>query len=75
MKIPSMVLELWAAQDLTTMGGDSKTESARVVLLVRDTPTQYPLHIDEVSWKYLKGFQSYGPHKILQFWETMGDKS
>ena len=31
--------------------------------------TQCPLHIGEVSWKYLKGFQSYGPHKILQFWE------
>ena len=64
-----------AAQDLTTMGGNSKTESARVVFLVRDMPTQCPLHIGEVSWKYLKGFQSYGPHKILQFWETMGDYS
>ena len=51
------------------MGGNFKTESARVVFLVRDTPTQCPLHIGEVSWKYLKGFQSYGPHKILQFWE------
>ena len=75
MKIPERVLELWAAQDLTTKGGNSKTESARVVFLVRDTPTQYPLHIGEVSWKYLKEFQSYGPHKILQFWETMGDNS
>ena len=46
-------------------------ESARIVLLVRDTPTQCALHIGEVSLKYLKGFQSYGPHKILQFWETM----
>ena len=68
-------LELWAAQDLTTMGSNSKTELARVVFLVRDMPTQCPLHIGEVSWKYLKGFQSYGPHKILQFWETMGDNS
>ena len=50
-------------------------ESARVVFLVRKMPTQCPLHIGEVSWKYLKGFQSYGPHKILQFWETMGDNS
>ena len=57
------------------MGGNSKTESARVVFLVHHTPTQCPLHIGEVSWKYLKGFQSYGPHKILQFWETMGDNS
>ena len=50
-------------------------ESARVVFLVRGMPTQCPLHIGEVSWKYLKGCQSYGPHKILQFWETMGDNS
>ena len=57
------------------MEGNSKMESARVILLVRDTPTQCPLHIGEVSWKYLKGFQSYGPHKILQVWETMGDNS
>ena len=69
------VLELWAAQDLTTMEGNSKTESARVVFLVRNTPTQCSLHIGEVSWKYLEGFQSYGPHIILQFWETMGDNS
>ena len=70
-----MVLELCAAQYSTTMGGNSKTEPARVVFLVRDTPTQCPLHIGEVLWKYLKGFQSYGPHKILQFWESMGDNS
>ena len=43
------VLELWAAQDLTTMEGNSKTESARVVFLVRNTPTQCSLHIGEVS--------------------------
>ena len=42
-------LELWAAQDLTTMGDNSKMESARVVFLVCDTPTQCPLHIGEVS--------------------------
>ena len=53
------------------MRDNSKMESTRVVFLVRDTP----LHIGEVSWKYLKGFQSYGPHIILQFWETMGDNS
>ena len=64
-----------AAQDLTTMAGNSKEESARVVFLVRDTPTQCPLYIGEVSWKYLKGFLSYGSHKILQFGETMGDNS
>ena len=49
MKIPGRVLELWAVQDLTTMGGNSKTESARVVFLVRDTPTLCSLHIGEVS--------------------------
>ena len=49
MKIHLRVLELWAAQHLTTMGDNSKTESARVVFLVRDTPTQCPLHIGEVS--------------------------
>ena len=75
MKITYSVLELWAAQVLTTVVSNSKTESAKVVFLVRDTPIQYPLHIGEVSWKYLKGFQSYGPHKILQFRETMGDNS
>ena len=57
------------------MEGNSKTESARAVFLIRYTPTQCPLHINEVSWKYLKGFQNYGPHKILQFWETMEDNS
>ena len=75
MKIAYRVLELWAAQDLTTKGGNSKMESVRVVYLVCDMPTQCPLYISEVSLKYLKGFQSYGPHKILQFWETMGDNS
>ena len=74
-EVSSRVLELWAAQDLTTMGGNSKTESARVVFFVYDMPTQCSLHIGEVSWKYRKGFQSYGPHKILQFWETLGDNS
>ena len=38
------------------MGGNSKTESARVIFLVRDTPTQCPLPNGEVSQKYLKGF-------------------
>ena len=37
-------LELWAAQDVKTMGGNSKTESARVVSLARDTPTGRPLY-------------------------------
>ena len=31
------------------MGGNSKTELARVIFLVRDTPTQCFLHIGEVS--------------------------
>ena len=43
MKIPYRVLELWAAQDLTTMGGNSKTESARVVFLVRDAKMESDL--------------------------------
>ena len=34
---------------LTTMGGNSKTESDRVVFLVRNMPTQCPLHISDVS--------------------------
>ena len=39
---------LWPAQDLTTMGDNSRTESVRVVL-VCDTPTQCPLQLDQVS--------------------------
>ena len=49
MKIPERILELLAAQNLTTMGGNSRMESARVVFLVRDMPTQCPLHIGKVS--------------------------
>ena len=49
MKITYRVLELWAAQDLTTMGDNSQNESARVVVLVCDTPTQCPLELDQVS--------------------------
>ena len=58
------------AQDLTTMGDNSRMDSARVVICIHDMPTQYSQHIDEMSLKYLLGFQSYVPHKILQFWKT-----
>ena len=54
MKITYKVLELSAAQDSTTMGDNSQRESARVVVLVCDTPIQCPLQLDQVSWKYLK---------------------
>ena len=49
MKITYTDLELWAAQELTTMGDNSQNESARVVALVCDTPTQCPLQLDQVS--------------------------
>ena len=65
MKITYRVLELWAPQDLKTIGDNSQNESASVVVLVFDTPTQWPLQLDQVSWKYLKGLLSYGLHKIL----------
>ena len=38
-KISQRVYELQPAQDLTTMGDNSRTESVRVVVLVNDTPT------------------------------------
>ena len=44
MKITFKVLELWAAQDLKTKGGNSKMESAGVVSLARDMPTGRPLY-------------------------------
>ena len=44
-------LVIAAAQDFITMGDNSRTQSVRVVILVRDTPTQCPLPIGEVSWK------------------------
>ena len=75
MKIPERVLELWAAQNLTTMGGNSKTESARVVFLVRDTPTQCPLHIGE---NILKGFRVIVRTKFYNFgrlWEITPEPS
>ena len=48
MIIPQRVIELWPAQDFITIGDNSKTQSVRVVNLVRDTPTQCPLPIGEV---------------------------
>ena len=35
----SKVIELWPAQDFITKGDYSRTQSVRVVILVRDTPT------------------------------------
>ena len=64
MKISRRVIELWPAQDFITMGDNSRTQSVRVVFLVCDTPSQCPLPNGEVSGKYLKGFKSYGLHKI-----------
>ena len=49
MKISKRVLELWPAQDLTTMGNNSRMDSARVVICIHDMPTQYSQHIDEMS--------------------------
>ena len=34
---------------LRPIGGNSRTESARTIVLIPDTPTQCPQHIDEVS--------------------------
>ena len=34
---------------LTPIGGNSRTESARTIVLIPDTPTQCPHHIGEVS--------------------------
>ena len=49
MIISQTVIELWPAQDFITMGDNSRMQSVRVVILVRDTPTQCPLPIGEVS--------------------------
>ena len=49
MIISQRVIELWPAQDFITMGDNSRTQSVRVVFLVRDTPTQCPLPNGEVS--------------------------
>ena len=49
MKITYRVLELWAEQDLTTMGDNSQNESATVVVLVCDTLIQCLLQLDQVS--------------------------
>ena len=49
MKISQQVIELWPAQDFIIMGDNSRTQSVRVVFLVRDTPTQRPLPNGEVS--------------------------
>ena len=57
MKIFQRVIELWPAQDFITVGGNSRMESVRVIILLRDMPAQGILHIGEVSWKYLKGFR------------------
>ena len=49
MIISQRVIELWPAQDFITMGGNSRMQSVRVVILVHDTPTQCPLPFAEVS--------------------------
>ena len=49
MKISQRVIELWPAQDFITMGDISRTQSVRVVILLRDMPTQCPLPNGEVS--------------------------
>ena len=49
MIISQRVIELWPAQDFITMGDNSRMQSVRVVILVRDTPAQCPLPIGEVS--------------------------
>ena len=49
MIISQRVIELWPAQDLTTMGDNSRTESVRVVVLVCDIPTKCPLQLHQVS--------------------------
>ena len=48
-EISQRVIKLWPAQDFKTVGGNSRMESVRVVILLQDTPTQGPLHIGEVS--------------------------
>ena len=49
MIISQRVIELWPAQDFITIGDNSRKQSVRVVILIRDTPTQCPLPIGEVS--------------------------
>ena len=49
MIISQSVIELWPAQDFITMGDSSRTQSVRVVILVRNTPAQCPLPIGEIS--------------------------
>ena len=48
MLISQTVIELWPVQDFIPMGDNSRTQSVRVVILVRDTPTQCPLPNGEV---------------------------
>ena len=50
MKYHENILELWAAQDLKTMGSNSKMELARVVSLASDTPSGRPLYPYQI-WK------------------------
>ena len=49
MIISQRVIDLWPAQNFITMGDNSRMQSVRVVILVRNIPTQCPLPIGEVS--------------------------
>ena len=49
MKISQKVIELLPAQNFITVGDNSRTQPVRVVLLIRDTPTQCPLPNCKVS--------------------------
>ena len=60
------------------MGGNSKTESARVVFLVRDTPTQCPLILMKYHENILKGFRVMVCTKFYNFgrlWEITPEPS
>ena len=62
MKITYRVLELWAAQNLTTMGDNPQNKSELLFLYV--THLLNVLYNDQVSW-YLKGLLSYDLHNFL----------
>ena len=75
MEIFQKVFKLWSGHLKSSKGKNSKSKKARVVILIRDTSSWPVLHICEVSWKYSKGYSSYGADTKSHLKPSRGNNS
>ena len=71
MIISQRVIELWSAQDFITMGDNSRTQSVRVVILVRDTLTQSSTYWWSIMKITYRGLELWAAQDLT----TTGDNS